>query len=59
MHLGQLTPPGSGCSIQLSAGILNMPPGVPEGLLLVVSDIEATRESAGVCKRRVGVKEID
>jgi catechol 2,3-dioxygenase-like lactoylglutathione lyase family enzyme len=39
----QLTPPGSGCSIQLSSGILNMPPGVLEGLQLVVSDIEAAR----------------
>src|SRR3712207_3104368 len=59
MRLVQLTPPGSGCSIHLSSGILNMPPGVLEGLVLVVSDIEAARESAGVCKRRVGVKEID
>ena len=39
----QFTPPGSGCSIHLSAGILNMPPGVLEGLQLVVSDIEAAR----------------
>src|SRR5215212_6812673 len=43
MRLVQLTPPGSGCSIHLSAGILNMAPGVLEGLLLVVSDIEAAR----------------
>jgi catechol 2,3-dioxygenase-like lactoylglutathione lyase family enzyme len=43
MRLVQLTPPGSGCSIQLSSGILNMPPGVLEGLQLVVSDIEAAR----------------
>ena len=41
MRLVQLTPPGSGCSIHLSRGILNMPPGVLEGLQLVVSDIEA------------------
>ncbi len=27
MRLVQLTPPGSGCSIHLSAGILSMPPG--------------------------------
>jgi len=39
----QLTPPGSGCSIQLSSGTLNMPPGVLEGLQLVVSDVEAAR----------------
>jgi catechol 2,3-dioxygenase-like lactoylglutathione lyase family enzyme len=43
MRLVQLTPPGSGCSIHLSAGILSMPPGVLEGLQLVVSDIEAAR----------------
>jgi|SRR5918997_4955298 catechol 2,3-dioxygenase-like lactoylglutathione lyase family enzyme len=43
MRLVQLTPPGSGCSIQLSSGFLNMPPGVLEGLQLVVSDIEAAR----------------
>jgi catechol 2,3-dioxygenase-like lactoylglutathione lyase family enzyme len=43
MRLVQLTPPGSGCSIHLSSGILNMPPGVLEGLQLVVSDIETAR----------------
>jgi hypothetical protein len=43
MRLVQLTPPGSGCSIHLSSRILNMPPGVLEGLQLVVSDIEAAR----------------
>jgi catechol 2,3-dioxygenase-like lactoylglutathione lyase family enzyme len=43
MRLVQLTPPGSGCSIHLSRGILNMPPGVLEGLQLVVCDIEAAR----------------
>ena len=43
MRLVQLTPPGSACSIHLSTGILNMPPGVPEGLQLVVFDIEAAR----------------
>ena len=43
IRLVQLTPPGSGCSIHLSTGIVNMPPGVLEGLQLVVSDIEAAR----------------
>ena len=42
-RLVQLTPPGSGCSIHLSTGFLNMPPGVLEGLQLVVSDIETAR----------------
>ena len=44
IRLVQLTPPGSGCSIHLSSGILEkMLPGVVEGLQLVVSDIEAAR----------------
>ena len=43
MRLVQLTPPGSACSIHLSTGILNMSPGVLEGLQIVVSDIEAAR----------------
>ncbi len=43
MRLVQLTPPGSTCSIHLSTGILNVPPGILEGLQLVVSDIEAAR----------------
>ncbi len=43
MHLVQLTSPASGCSIHLSTGILDMPPGVLEGLQLVVPDIEAAR----------------
>ena len=43
MRLVQLTPSGSGCSIHLSTGILDVPPGVLEGLQLVVSDIETAR----------------
>lgn len=38
----QLTPPGSGCSIQLSAGyISDLVPGSLRGLVLVVHDIRA------------------
>ena len=32
MRLVQLTPPGSACSMHLSTGIHNIPPGVLEGL---------------------------
>ena len=39
----QLTPPGSGCSIALGKGIVDMPPGSLKGLQLVVSDINAAR----------------
>jgi catechol 2,3-dioxygenase-like lactoylglutathione lyase family enzyme len=43
VRLVQLTPPGSGCSIHLSTGIHNLPPGVMEGLQIVVPDIETAR----------------
>ena len=44
----QLTPPGSACSIVIGTGITTSPPGSSQGLLLVVSDIEAARaELAG------------
>jgi catechol 2,3-dioxygenase-like lactoylglutathione lyase family enzyme len=43
VRLVQLTPPGSGCSIQLTTGIHSMPPGMMEGLQIVVSDVEAAR----------------
>ncbi len=43
MRVVQLTPSGSACSIQLSTGILNTPPGSVQGLQLVVSDIVAAR----------------
>lgn len=39
----QLTPPGSACSIVIGLDIKTMPPGSTQGLLLVVSDIRATR----------------
>lgn len=37
----QLTPPGSGCSIVVGKGIVEMEPGILKGLQLVVSDIVA------------------
>jgi catechol 2,3-dioxygenase-like lactoylglutathione lyase family enzyme len=47
-RLIQLTPPGSGCSIQFGAnlfgtGVTPAAPGSAQGLYLVVSDIEAAR----------------
>ncbi|MES1246956.1 MAG: VOC family protein, partial [Actinomycetota bacterium] len=39
----QLTPPGSGCSIQFGARVTAAAPGSAEGLYLVVSDIEGAR----------------
>ena len=43
MRIVQLTPPGSGCSIVIGAGLSAMNPGSLQGLQLVVPDIEAAR----------------
>jgi catechol 2,3-dioxygenase-like lactoylglutathione lyase family enzyme len=40
----QLTPPGSGCSVQFGTQITSAAPGTAEGLYLVVSDLAAARE---------------
>jgi catechol 2,3-dioxygenase-like lactoylglutathione lyase family enzyme len=55
-RLVQLTPPGSACSIHLSTGILSMPPGVLEGLQLVVPDIDAAR--AELLERGVEISDV-
>ncbi|ULH13941.1 VOC family protein (plasmid) [Deinococcus sp. KNUC1210] len=39
----QLTPPGSGCSIQIGPGRATMPPGSLKGLQLVVPDLLTAR----------------
>ena len=52
-RLVQLTPPESGCSIQLSGGMLDVPPGVLKGLQIVVPDVEAARTE--LLGRGVGV----
>ena len=41
MRIVQLTPPGSGCSIVVGKGMVDMPPGSLRGLQLVVSDLRA------------------
>ena len=56
MHVVQLTPPGSACSIVVGHGIVDMPPGSVKGLQLVVADIEAAR--AELVERGVAVSEI-
>ncbi len=56
VRLVQLTPPGSACSIHLSSGILDMPPGVLEGLQLVVADIDAAR--AELLERGVEISDV-
>ena len=52
----QLTPPGSGCSIVLSKGGVDMAPGSLKGLQLVVSDIHAAR--AQLVERGVEASEV-
>jgi catechol 2,3-dioxygenase-like lactoylglutathione lyase family enzyme len=54
----QLTPPGSGCSIVLTAGLpdIEMQPGSLKGLHLVVEDISKVREV--LAGRGVEVSEI-
>lgn len=52
----QLTPPGSACSIVIGTGITPSAPGSAQGMLLVVTDIEAAR--AGLAQRGVEISEI-
>jgi hypothetical protein len=40
----QLTPPGSGCSIVVGKGVVDMRPGSLKGLQLVVRDVRAARD---------------
>ncbi|MEB3979769.1 VOC family protein [Mycobacterium sp. 663a-19] len=52
----QLTPQGSGTSIQFGAGLTDAPPGSVQGLYLVVSDIEEYRSE--LADRGVAVSDI-
>jgi catechol 2,3-dioxygenase-like lactoylglutathione lyase family enzyme len=56
MHIVQLTPPGSGCSIAVGKGIAEMAAGSVQGLQLVVSDIQAAR--AQLLERGVEVSQV-
>jgi catechol 2,3-dioxygenase-like lactoylglutathione lyase family enzyme len=52
----QLTPPGSGCSIQFGPNMTSAAPGSARGLYLIVSDIEAAR--ADLVARGAEVSEV-
>jgi catechol 2,3-dioxygenase-like lactoylglutathione lyase family enzyme len=52
----QLTPPGSACSIAIGSGITPSSPGSAQGLLLVVSDIDAARDE--LAERGVEISEV-
>jgi catechol 2,3-dioxygenase-like lactoylglutathione lyase family enzyme len=41
----QLTPPGSGCSIQFGRNVTSAAPGSIQDLYLIVSDLQATRDA--------------
>lgn len=56
LRVVQLTPPGSGCSIVIGKGIVDMAPGSLKGLQLVVNDIHAAR--AQLVERGVEVSEV-
>src|SRR5271169_3694982 len=43
----QLTPPGSGCSVQFGTKITSAAPGSAKGLYLIVSDVAAARKDLG------------
>src|ERR1700759_3732881 len=40
----QVTPPGSGCSVQFGTKMTSAPVGSAQGLYLIVSDIDAARD---------------
>jgi catechol 2,3-dioxygenase-like lactoylglutathione lyase family enzyme len=48
-RLVQLTPPGSGCSIQFGTNITPATPGSAQSLYLIVSDINAARDGLIAC----------
>jgi predicted enzyme related to lactoylglutathione lyase len=52
----QLTPPGSACSIAITAGVHDMAPGSLKGLQLVVEDADAARQE--LLERGVEVGEV-
>jgi catechol 2,3-dioxygenase-like lactoylglutathione lyase family enzyme len=59
IHVVQLTPPGSACSIAFTEGLprLDMPPGTLRGLHLVVADIDSAR--AQLIERGVEVDAVE
>jgi catechol 2,3-dioxygenase-like lactoylglutathione lyase family enzyme len=52
----QLTPPGSGCSIQVGKGLTDAPAGSSRNIYLIVTDLEAARSR--LLERGVQVSEI-
>ncbi len=44
-RLVQVTPPGSGCSVQFGVGLTPAEPGSAHGLMLTVTDVQAARDA--------------
>jgi catechol 2,3-dioxygenase-like lactoylglutathione lyase family enzyme len=57
MRTVQITPPHSQCSIQFGKGRTNAEPGSAQGMILVVSDIDAARDD--LISRGVDVSEVE
>lgn len=55
-RLVQVTPPGSGCSVQFGTNLTCAPPGSAQGLYLTVAGIDAVR--GGLLARGVDVSEV-
>jgi catechol 2,3-dioxygenase-like lactoylglutathione lyase family enzyme len=55
-HVVQFTAPGSPCSIHFGTNLTTAAPGSAQGLLLIVSDIQAAREE--LVRRGVAVSEV-
>ncbi len=55
-HVVQFTPPGSPCSIHFGTNLTTAAPGSAQGLLLIVSDIQAAREE--LVKRGIQASEV-
>ena len=56
MRVVQMTPPGSGCSIVIGQGMVEMEPGSLKGLQLVVADIRAAHRQ--LVERGVEVSDV-
>ena len=48
----QMTPPGSGCSIQIGTGVTDAEPGSVRGIQMTVDDIDEARAHAARARRR-------
>ena len=55
-HVVQFTPPGSPCSIHFGTNLTAAAPGSAQGLLLIVSDIQAARDE--LVRRGVAASEV-